>query len=152
VQAINALDFGGTGYAFLVSADGTILVHPDQERVMQKLGDLFPQNTPRIDGDLSEAAERDSQRIVTFAPVQGLPTVKWYVGLSIDKDKAYAMLDRFRASALIATLIAVAVIIGLLGMLIRILMQTAAQPQPRHAQHRRRRRRPDPSSERAEQR
>ena len=123
VQTINALDFGGTGYAFLVSADGTILVHPDQERVMQKLGDLFPQNTPRIDGDLSEAAERDSQRIVTFAPVQGLPTVKWYVGLSIDKDKAYAMLDRFRASALIATLIAVAVIIGLLGMLIRILMR-----------------------------
>ena len=123
VQAINALDFGGTGYAFLVSADGTILVHPDQERVMQKLGDLFPQNTPRIDGDLTEAAERDSQRIVTFAPVQGLPTVKWYVGLSIDKDKAYAMLDRFRASALIATLIAVAVIIGLLGMLIRILMR-----------------------------
>ena len=123
VQTINALDFGGTGYAFLVSADGTILVHPDQERVMQKLGDLFPQNTPRIDGDLSEAAEHDSQRIVTFAPVQGLPTVKWYVGLSIDKDKAYAMLDRFRASALIATLIAVAVIIGLLGMLIRILMR-----------------------------
>ena len=123
VQTINALDFGGTGYAFLVSADGTILVHPDQERVMQKLGDLFPQNTPRIDGDLSEAAERDSQRIVTFAPVQGLPTVKWYVGLSIDKDKAYAMLNRFRASALIATLIAVAVIIGLLGMLIRILMR-----------------------------
>ena len=123
VQAINALDFGGTGYAFLVSADGTILVHPDQERVMQKLGDLFPQNTPRIDGDLTEAAERDSQRIVTFAPVQGLPTVKWYVGLSIDKDKAYAMLDRFRASALFATLIAVAVIIGLLGMLIRILMR-----------------------------
>ena len=94
VQAINALDFGGTGYAFLVSADGTILVHPDQERVMQKLGDLFPQNTPRIDGDLTEAAERDSQRIVTFAPVQGLPTVKWYVGLSIDKDKAYAMLGQ----------------------------------------------------------
>ena len=123
VQTINALDFGGTGYAFLVSADGTILVHPDQERVMQKLGELFPQNTPRIDSNLSEAAERDSQRIVTFAPVQGLPTVKWYVGLSIDKDKAYAMLDRFRASALIATLIAVAVIIGLLGMLIRILMR-----------------------------
>ncbi len=123
VQTINALDFGGTGYAFLVSADGTILVHPDQERVMQKLGELFPQNTPRIDSNLSEAAERDSQRIVTFAPVQGLPTVKWYVGLSIDKDKAYAMLDRFRASALIATLIAVVVIIGLLGMLIRILMR-----------------------------
>lgn len=123
VQTINALDFGGTGYAFLVSADGTILVHPDQERVMQKLSDLFPQNTPRIDSELTEAAERDSQRIVTFAPVQGLPTVKWYVGLSINKDKAYAMLDRFRASALIATLIAVTVIIGLLGMLIRILMR-----------------------------
>lgn len=30
VKIINSLDFGGMGYAFLVSADGKILVHPDK--------------------------------------------------------------------------------------------------------------------------
>ncbi|MEB0099677.1 HAMP domain-containing protein, partial [Pseudomonas sp. DC1.2] len=43
--------------------------------------------------------------------------------LSVDKDKAYAMLSEFRASAIVATIIAVVIIIALLGMLIRFLMQ-----------------------------
>ena len=32
VKIINSLDFGGMGYAFLVSGDGKILVHPDKDR------------------------------------------------------------------------------------------------------------------------
>ncbi len=31
VKIINSLDFGGMGYAFLVSGDGKILVHPDKD-------------------------------------------------------------------------------------------------------------------------
>ncbi|MNQ44996.1 Methyl-accepting chemotaxis protein PctA [compost metagenome] len=123
VDIINSLDFDGIGYAFLVSADGKILVHPDQSLVMKSLGDVFPGNTPRIDNTLSEADANGQTRILTFAPVKGLPSVDWYVGLSIDKDKAYAMLSEFRASAMVATLIAVVLIILLLSMLIRLLLQ-----------------------------
>ena len=123
VDIINSLDFDGIGYAFLVSADGKILVHPDQSLVMKSLGDVFPGNTPHIDSTLSEADANGQTRILTFAPVKGLPSVDWYVGLSIDKDKAYAMLSEFRASAMVATLIAVVLIILLLSMLIRLLLQ-----------------------------
>jgi methyl-accepting chemotaxis protein len=52
----------------------------------------------------------------------GLPSAQWYIGLSIDKDKAYAALSQFRTSAIIAMLIAVAAIAGLLGLLIPVLM------------------------------
>ncbi|MNY72993.1 Methyl-accepting chemotaxis protein PctB [compost metagenome] len=83
---------------------------------MKSLGDVFPGNTPRIDNTLSEADANGQTRILTFAPVKGLPSVDWYVGLSIDKDKAYAMLSEFRASAMVATLIAVVLIILLLSM------------------------------------
>jgi methyl-accepting chemotaxis protein len=123
VQIINSLDFGGLGYAFLVSADGKILVHPNKDLVMKTLREVYPQNTPQIRSELSEAELDGVERLLTFTQVKGLPSVTWYVGLSIDKDKAYATLHEFRASAIIATIIAVVIIMFLLGMLIRVLMQ-----------------------------
>uniref|UniRef100_UPI0030D907CA methyl-accepting chemotaxis protein n=1 Tax=Pseudomonas sp. RA_105y_Pfl2_P56 TaxID=3088701 RepID=UPI0030D907CA len=123
VDTLAARDFDGMGYVFLVSADGKILVHPDKALVMKSLKEAYPQDTPRISSDFSEITVDGKTRIVTFAPIKGLPSVNWYIGLSVDKDKAFAMLSQFRASAVIATVIAVAIIIALLGMLIRILIQ-----------------------------
>lgn len=122
-DSLNALDFDGMGYAFLVSADGKILVHPDKALVMKSLSEAYPKNTPRISSDFSEVDADGKTRIVTFTPIKGLSSVNWYIGLSVDKDKAYSMLSEFRASAVVATIIAVAIIIALLGMLIRILIQ-----------------------------
>jgi methyl-accepting chemotaxis protein len=123
IDTLVARDFDGMGYVFLVSADGKILVHPDKALVMKSLKDAFPQDTPRISGDFSEVTVDGKTRIVTFAPIKGLPSVNWYIGLSVDKDQAFAMLSEFRTSAVIATVIAVAIILALLGMLIRILIQ-----------------------------
>ncbi|HBN8613561.1 methyl-accepting chemotaxis protein PctA [Pseudomonas aeruginosa] len=119
VQIINSLDFSGMGYAFLVSGDGKILVHPDKEQVMKTLSEVYPQNTPKIATGFSEA----EFRILAFTPIKGLPSVTWYLALSIDKDKAYAMLSKFRVSAIAAALISIVAILVLLGLLIRLLMQ-----------------------------
>ncbi|WP_085745214.1 methyl-accepting chemotaxis protein [Pseudomonas sp. 9.2(2024)] len=123
INTLSARDFSGMGYAFLVSADGKILVHPDKALVMKSLKEAYPQDTPRISSDFSEVTVEGKTRIVNFTPIKGLPSVNWYIGLSVDKDKAFSMLSEFRASAVIATVIAVAIIIALLGMLIRILIQ-----------------------------
>ena len=123
IDTLGARNFDGMGYAFLVSSDGKILVHPDKALVMKTLSEAFPDSTPRISGDFSEVQVNGQTRIVTFTQIKGLPSVNWYIGLSVDKDKAFSMLTEFRASAVIATLIAVAIIIALLGMLIRILIQ-----------------------------
>ena len=122
-KIINSIDLGGLGHAFLVSEDGTVLVHPQGELVMKNLRDIFPDTGIALTGKLAEVAQNGEERLLTFAPVSGLPDVKWYVGLSVDKDKAYAELDAFRLSATIATLIAVLSIVALLGLLIRVLMQ-----------------------------
>ncbi|MBK5007448.1 methyl-accepting chemotaxis protein [Pseudomonas sp. S60] len=123
VQIINSLNFGGMGYAFLVNDQGKILVHPDQGLVMKSLSDLFPEHAPKLTADLTEVQSEGQTRLLTFTPVTGLPSANWYIGLSIDKDKAFAMLTTFRTSAVIATVVAVVIIIGLLGLLIRVLLQ-----------------------------
>ncbi|EKT4521721.1 methyl-accepting chemotaxis protein [Pseudomonas putida] len=123
VEIINSLDFGGMGYAFLVNDQGKILVHPDKELVMKSLTDLFPDGTPTLSGELTEVQANGQARLLTFTPIKGLPSANWYIGLSVDKDKAFSMLSTFRTSAIIATLVAVVIIIALLGLLIRVLMQ-----------------------------
>ncbi|MBF8775318.1 methyl-accepting chemotaxis protein [Pseudomonas fulva] len=120
---INSLNFGGMGYAFLVNDQGKILVHPDQGLVMKSLSDLFPERTPKLTPELTEVQSDGHARLLTFTPVTGLPSANWYIGLSVDKDKAFAMLSTFRTSAVIATVVAVVIIIALLGLLIRVLMQ-----------------------------
>jgi len=123
VDMLNALDFDGMGYAFLVSGDGKVLVHPDQQMVMKSLQDIYPQNTPSLSSGYVEAQLEGNPRILGFSPVKGLPSVQWYVGISLDRDKAYAALTSFRTTALVATVAAVAFILLLLGMLIRVLMR-----------------------------
>ena len=123
VDNIGALNFGGMGYAFLVSADGKVLVHPDKALVMKTLADVYPKDTPKISADFSEVQANGKANIVTFTPIKGLRSVNWYLGISVDKDTSFAMLSKFRTSAVIATIIAVVIIIALLGMLIRVLLQ-----------------------------
>ncbi|MBT9310153.1 methyl-accepting chemotaxis protein [Pseudomonas aeruginosa] len=120
---LNSLKFDGAGYAFLVSDAGKILVHPDKEQVMKTLSEVYPQNTPKIATGFSEAELHGHTRILAFTPIKGLPSVTWYLALSIDKDKAYAMLSKFRVSAIAAALISIVTILVLLGLLIRLLMQ-----------------------------
>ena len=123
VKIINSVDFGGLGHAFLVSADGQVIVSPDKDQVMKNLKDIYPGANVRIENGNQEVVLNKQERILSFTPVTGLPNAEWYIGLSIDKDKAYAPLSQFRTSALIAMFIAVAVIAVLLTLLIQVLMR-----------------------------
>ncbi|MDD0973987.1 methyl-accepting chemotaxis protein [Pseudomonas sp. TNT2022 ID681] len=123
VDIINAVDFGGIGHAFLVDGNGQVIVSPDKDQVMKNLKDIYPGSNLRIQSGNQDVVLNGQERILSFTPVAGLPSANWYIGLSIDKDKAYAPLSQFRTSAIIAMLIAVAVIAGLLGLLIPLLMR-----------------------------
>jgi methyl-accepting chemotaxis protein len=120
---INSLNFGGHGHAFIVSADGKILIHPDPKRVLKSLAEAYPVGTPVISPGLKEVEADGKTQFISFTQVKGIPSANWYVALVLDRDAAYSMLSEFRNSAMVATVIAVVIIIALLGLLIRVLMQ-----------------------------
>lgn len=123
VEIINSVDFGGIGHAFLADRDGQVIVSPDKTHVMKNLKDIYPAANLRVEPGMQDVVLDGQERLISFAPINGLPSAKWYIGLSIDKDKAYAALSQFRTSAIIAMLVAVAAIAGLLGLLIPVLMR-----------------------------
>ena len=88
VKMIGALRLQNDGHAFLVDANGRILVHPDTSLVMKTLAEVYPSATPRLSRDISESEHAGRTEIITFAHVDGLPSVNWYVGIAVDKSQA----------------------------------------------------------------
>ncbi|HIZ51462.1 MAG TPA: methyl-accepting chemotaxis protein [Candidatus Pseudomonas excrementavium] len=123
VKLINSVDFGGLGHAFLVSGDGQVLVTPEPDQLMKNLSDIYTGDRLHIESGLQAVQLDGRQRLLAFTPVAGLPSVNWYIGLSIDRDQAYAPLAQFRTSAIIAMLVAVVTIAVLLSLLIKVLMR-----------------------------
>ncbi len=117
-KILNAVGFGGMGHAFLVNADGKVLVHPKADLVMKPLAEAFDGPAPAIDGKFTATSENGRDVLVTFFPVEGVPSIKWYVGLVIDQEQAFSSLRQFRISAVITTIMAVVAMIVLLGLAI----------------------------------
>ena len=90
---------------------------------MKNLKDIYPNTSVRIEKGNQNVVLNGEERILSFTPVNDLPNAQWYIGLSIDHDKAYAALSQFRTSALIAMFVAVAAIALLLSLLINVLMR-----------------------------
>ncbi|MCG8296222.1 methyl-accepting chemotaxis protein [Pseudomonas entomophila] len=120
---INTLDFGGRGHAFIVNGEGKVLIHPKAELALKTLADVYPGSALRIGSGLEEVEVDGRKQFISFTHVDGVPSADWYVALVLDQDAAFAMLGELRTSAVVATLIAVVVIIALLGLLIRVLME-----------------------------
>ncbi len=120
---INSLNFGGHGRAFIVGADGKILIHPDTKLVLKNLSEAYPNGAPKVSPGMKEVEIDGKRQFISFTHVNGVPSADWYVALVLDQDTAFSMLSEFRTSAIVAMVIAVVIIIALLGMLINFLMQ-----------------------------
>lgn len=112
-DAVNTLNFNNTGYAFLLSADGNIISHPDEKLNGQALAQLFS-TPPMLSPELREANVAGTTVFTSFYKLEGLYGSDWLIGVVLDKDKVMAEATQFGWVALIGTLISALVCSGAL--------------------------------------
>ncbi|WP_210394677.1 methyl-accepting chemotaxis protein [Motiliproteus sediminis] len=115
---INGIDFLGLGYAYLVSADGKILAHPNSRFNDKQVGELLDGETPALTSELRLASSEGSPRLIKFASIEGIPNVDWRIGVVIDKQLSYAPINAQRNASILFLLIATAAIILLLKLVL----------------------------------
>lgn len=76
VEIINSVDFGGIGHAFLADANGQVIVSPNKDQVMKNLKDIYPGSNLRVAAGMQDVTLNGQDRIISFAPVAGLPSAQ----------------------------------------------------------------------------
>jgi methyl-accepting chemotaxis protein len=116
---LNQIDFLDLGYAYLMTSGGDILSHPDVKYVGKNVSELLGEK-PLFSSELNEI---NNQTIVSFISIKGIESVDWYVGVVLDRDKAYQPMVNARNSAIIVMIVSLLVTITLLHLLFSYLMK-----------------------------
>jgi signal transduction histidine kinase/CheY-like chemotaxis protein len=117
-RVLNETDLGGMGYVFLATGAGKILAHPDRALVSRSVQDAFAADAPSLEGGVQYLRKLKTPKIVAFMPIPALEALDWRLGIVIDHDAAFAPLEDFRTSALLATVAASILLVLLLGAVI----------------------------------
>ena len=121
-DAVNALDFNGTGHAFLVAGNGNVISHPKGENNGKPYAQLFDGQSPALKPDLAAVGAGGKQLLVSFVPLSNLQGMDWYLGIVLDqaalmKDANAATLSA-AIGALIGVVLSVIVLAALMGKLL----------------------------------
>ena len=122
VQKVLAVKVGTSGYAFIADKSGKILIHPDKELVLKKkIQDLAPGFAGFGEGTgHTEYTGKDGTWLLSYAPI---PSAGWYLCVTAKKDEIYAPLNRQLATMVVTALVFLAVGIGVLVALLRVLLR-----------------------------
>jgi methyl-accepting chemotaxis protein len=126
-DAINTLDFGGAGYAFLLSQNGNIISHPNARLNGKPYDDIFGGHRPPLNKELQELKAGEKTLLVSFIPLSRLNGMDWYIGVVLDQDIVMAAARTLSWRAVIGTLLGVVISLVLLGLLVRKLLRPLEQ-------------------------
>ncbi|MDX1726831.1 MAG: methyl-accepting chemotaxis protein [Pseudoalteromonas tetraodonis] len=119
---IGDIDFLGLGYGFLLDNKGQILSHPDSKLNSKTVADLIGKNAP-LAREFTEYQVAGETSLVSFTKIRGIENVDWYLGVVVNKDKAYSSVSSFGQKAIVFLIIGILVIVALLEFLLRYLMR-----------------------------
>ncbi|KAF7785944.1 methyl-accepting chemotaxis protein [Pseudoalteromonas rubra] len=115
---INSFELFDSGFAFMVSKDGTIISHPDTELNGQQASQFLGRT--QVSQTVQEIMMNNRTYLITFKDVEGLD---WYVGVALEKDKVFAAVDTMAQDATLFSLIAVIAAVVVLSLVINLLLK-----------------------------
>ncbi len=117
-KMINSFNLFDAGYAFMLTADGTVISHPNLALNGGNASE-FLGNIP-IKEQLQYVELDGQQQMVLFKEVEGLD---WYLGIALKQDIVFAALSDLQLDAMIFAVIAVILAIAILSIFISILLR-----------------------------
>ncbi|CZF79496.1 methyl-accepting chemotaxis protein [Grimontia marina] len=113
-KALNTLNFNNTGYAFLLSADGTIISHPNGDLNGLKISKLYKGDTlPVLDEAFQKVETDNGSALTVFHKLDKLTGTNWLIGVVLDEQTLMANSEEFGFVSMITTAVC-AILIGLL--------------------------------------
>lgn len=117
---LEALRPGRSGYLFMLTIRGTIIHHPDKERILnnvkEEAGGAVPSTLAALNGFEGTLDGKTKRGIAALITYKRLRQTDWIIGAVYPVDEAFAPLIDMRKNALFASA-AVAVAAGLIGWL-----------------------------------
>ncbi|WP_171013814.1 cache domain-containing protein [Chitinivorax sp. B] len=95
IEGVLSIKLRASGYAFLVSKNGKLIIHRDKDRVLKPVTDIAEGITPESlskiadDKQLAEVKISGRDDFLRLSPIKG---TDWYLGLAIDRSEALAPL------------------------------------------------------------
>jgi len=131
IKVISDIKIGATGYAFVIQNDGTIIMHPDETKLLKRnvLTDTD------ISKDLREISEKMAKgetgsgvfvdqgitKMISYAPIPG---TNWSVALNVPMAEVTGVMNSFT----LISLITIVIMLVLVGILIAMYARSIARP------------------------
>ncbi|WP_420589468.1 methyl-accepting chemotaxis protein [Bacterioplanoides sp.] len=116
----NRANLFGAGYAFIVSADGDFIAHPEAKYNGKPMSEVFGS---QLNTASSEPVAIELNGKKTWVQFNSLDGLGWHLGVALNDDIVHASIYSLRNDAIIYSLIAIALAIVVLGGIINKLMQ-----------------------------
>jgi diguanylate cyclase (GGDEF)-like protein len=130
-----ALKPGTSGYLFMLAADGAVIHHPDQRRLLRRVteeaGGAVPSTLAALNGFEGWTRGLTKSKVEALITYKRLRTTSWIVGAVFPVDEALAALIEMRKGALFASA-AVAALAGLLGWMVILRLLRPLEMLQRH--------------------
>jgi len=118
---LSTITLGDSGYAVLMTREGTILFHPDKSLIGENVDDLLG-FAPSLDGVPAQFNREDTTWSVAFFPISDARSVDWYIGSVVNWDKIHEPVVAARATGITIAIVGLLIALAILHFGIRALM------------------------------
>jgi methyl-accepting chemotaxis protein len=118
---LSVINLAGTGYAALISREGTVLYHPEQALIGKNISSLLGE-APKLKGGEHTYQKDDVPWSARFHTISQARGVDWYLGTFVNEDKINAPVRSAIMTGLIMAVIGLLVSLVVLHLGIRTLM------------------------------